>query len=156
VLKNPLDGGGQIAKQMETISYLNRLRGSTGGTVGVDPASITADHFLSGMRLQPSSQAISGAIGQQVDRGMRFEIDKYSPVVLTLAPCPIVDPENPRTSDLDGGSYFQSPQNRVGAGCHPEPIGETSTCLTAQHVADHSDRLGQSTGLSTILRRNRR
>jgi hypothetical protein len=87
---------------------------------------------------------------------MRFEIDQYSPVVLTLAPCPIVDAENPRASDLYAGSYFQSPQNGIGAGCHTEPIGETSTCLTAQHVADHSDRLGQSTGLSTVLRSNRR
>ena len=87
---------------------------------------------------------------------MRFEIDQYSPVVLTLAPCPIVDAENPRASDLYGGSYFQPPQNGIGASCHTEPIGKTSTCLTAQHVADHSDRLGQSTGLSTVLRSNRR
>src|ERR1017187_6642199 len=60
LLQNPLDGGGQVAKQMETIGYLNRLRGSTSGTVGVDPAPITADDFRSGMRLQPSSQAIGG------------------------------------------------------------------------------------------------
>src|ERR1022692_980877 len=87
---------------------------------------------------------------------MRFEIDQYSPVVLTLAPCPIFDAENPRASNLYGGPYFQSPENGIGAGCHTEPIGAASTCLTAQHVADPSDRLGQSTGLSTVLRSNRR
>jgi hypothetical protein len=41
LLQDPLDSGGQIAKQMETIGHLNSLRRTTGGAVGVDTAPIT-------------------------------------------------------------------------------------------------------------------
>ena len=42
---DPLDSGGQITKQMESIGHLNSLRRTTGGTVGVNASPITADDF---------------------------------------------------------------------------------------------------------------
>jgi len=33
---------------METVCYLDSLRGSTGGTIGIDSASITADDLRAG------------------------------------------------------------------------------------------------------------
>ena len=121
-LQDPLDGGGQITEQMEAIGHLNRLRGSTGGAVGVDPAPITADDFRSGMRFQPGSQAIGGAVRQQVNGGVRFKIDQDGPVTLPFAPSPIVDAYGFCATDLYGGSYLESPQNGIRAGCHPKPI----------------------------------
>src|SRR5277367_1606080 len=100
---------------METIGHLNCVRGSTGGAVSVDPTPITADDFLSGMRLQPGSQAISGAVRQQVNGSVRFEIDQNGPIALTFAPCPIVNAESPRAPDLYEGSRFQSAKNGIGA-----------------------------------------
>jgi hypothetical protein len=62
LLQDSLGSGCQVAEQMETVGYLNSLRDSTAGTVGIDPTPITADDFRTGMQLQPSSQAIVGAV----------------------------------------------------------------------------------------------
>ena len=87
----------------------------------VDPTPITADDFLSRVCLQPSSQAIGGAVRQQVNGSVRFEIDQNGPIALTFAPCPIVDAESPRAPDLYGGSRLHSPKDGIEAGCHTEP-----------------------------------
>src|ERR1035437_1655257 len=119
---------------MEAVGHLNRLRGSTGGAVGINPAPITADDFRSGMQLQPSSQAVGGTVRQQVNGSVRLQIDQDGPITLTFAPGPIVDAHRPRTSHLHGWSYLQSPKNGIGAGCHTESLQKPSPCLAAQYV----------------------
>jgi hypothetical protein len=121
-LQDSLYGGGQITEQMKTIGHLNRLQGSPGGAIGIDTAPITADNFRPGMRLQPSSQAIGGAVRQQVNGGVRFKINQDGPITLPFAPSPIVDAYGFCATDFYGGSYLQSPQNGIRAGCHAKPI----------------------------------
>ena len=121
-LQDPLYGGGQITEQMKTIGHLNRLRGSTGGAIGIDPAPITADNFRPGMRFQPRSQAICRAVRQQVNGGVRFKVDQDGPITLPFAPSPIVDAHSLCAADLYGGPHLQSPQNGVRAGCHTKSI----------------------------------
>src|SRR5437763_7137635 len=79
---------------MEAIGDLNGFRRAARGALGIEARSISTDHHDSGMRLQPSGQAICGTIGQQINRNMLVEVRPrwcrtFDP--LTFAPRPIVD-----------------------------------------------------------------
>ena len=115
---------------MKTIGHLDGLRGSTGGAVGVQARPIAANHFLAGMQLQPSREAIGRAIWQEVNGSMRFKIDQNGSIPLPFAPSPVVNAHCFRPLDGHGRPEFQSPKNCVGTGFHAEPLRQARSSLT--------------------------
>jgi hypothetical protein len=53
---------GQVTEQMETISYLDCLWRSARCSFGIQTGAITANDFRAGMQVQPSGEAIGGAL----------------------------------------------------------------------------------------------
>jgi hypothetical protein len=72
------------------------------------------------MGLQPGGEAGAGAVGQEVDGAMPFEVDQDRPVGQSSMDRPVVDAEHGRRGPLDLRRLSEQPQQRVGADPVPE------------------------------------
>src|SRR4051812_30740029 len=105
---------------MEAIGDLNGFRCAARGTLGIEARSIPTDHHDSGMRLQPSGQAIGETMGQKTPGNMFVGADQDGPVLLPFAPPPLVDAN--RHSSFYGWyrTRLYSPQDSITTGLHAE------------------------------------
>jgi hypothetical protein len=145
---NGLNGVAKIAQQMPPITHLNRVRSSLTDAVRVGAGSIAGNNLNPGMLTQPLSEAVSLPIRQQVDHCIAFQIDQNGPISAAPAPGPVInrqDTWNGRPVSASVGSPHQ-PQQRIGAGRHGQPLGQTRTGLATQRQSEMTLELAQPFG----------
>ncbi len=84
---------------MKAVSDLDGLRGTIPGALGKETMSVAADDLHRRVRPQPLGRAGGGAIWQDIYNRPALQIHHDRPVAPTLAPGPIIDPD-----DMDGSA----------------------------------------------------
>ena len=96
------DGGqkriARVLQEMPTVGNLGRIRKRFGDCLPVSAVSVTSDDFDLRMLTQPGRDRRRLAIRQQVDDGTPFEIADQRSIALSLAPGPVVDPDDARVT----------------------------------------------------------
>ena len=78
---------------MKPISDLNSIWRAGGSALGIDAATITADHLDRAALLKPQLQFLGAPAWQQIDHTMPVQVDEDGPVVLSFPPGPIINAE---------------------------------------------------------------
>lgn len=86
----------RVLQEMPTVGNLGRIRKRFGDCLPVSAVSVTSDDFDLRMLTQPGSDRRRLAIRQQVDDGTPLEIADQRSIALSLAPGPVVDPDDAR------------------------------------------------------------
>jgi hypothetical protein len=68
-------GGTSVRAQVKTIAYLDRVRRTLPASFGIGASTIADNDLDAGVAAQPGGEDLGGAIVEQVDRPMRFEIE---------------------------------------------------------------------------------
>jgi hypothetical protein len=96
------------------------------------------------VRRKPRGDRVSGAVRQQVDGAMPFEIAEEGVVARGLTPRPVVDPEHPRGFALREVRGAHEPQEGIGADRHPESRREALSCLPTERECDRCEGVTQT------------
>jgi hypothetical protein len=94
VVEEPLKRLAQIKQQMKPIRNVDRGGRATPCAIRIVEGAITANHFDARVVSQPGSKGRSRAIGQQVNRHARFEIDEYGAIGSSLPEGKIINTEH--------------------------------------------------------------
>src|SRR5437588_12932433 len=81
---------GESLEQMETIRYLDGIRCSTSCRFGIAAPPIPADNLRCPMLGEPGHQRVGGAIRQEVDHAMPFQVHHHGAVPMPSAEGPII------------------------------------------------------------------
>ncbi|EWY40690.1 hypothetical protein N825_32710 [Skermanella stibiiresistens SB22] len=121
VLKDAAQGIAAVPEEMKAIRYLDCLRSSLAGSVGVSARTIPDKYLDAGMTPQPDCQSRGLAVGQQVDDAVAFQIAQDRAVALAFAPSPVIDVENTDFRHWIGNCLADAARQRRGADrdCHP-------------------------------------
>lgn len=92
----PFDGRAEVLPEVETVSDLDRVRGTGAGALGVRTGAVTADDLGTGIFPQPLGQGRSITAGQQVQRLTGLAVDEDSAVMLSAAGGEVVDAQHLR------------------------------------------------------------
>jgi len=98
--QQPFERIAQIAEQMPAVGNLHRLRRALPRRLRIGPATIPANDLYLRMRLQPGSHRGGGAVRQQVDHPVRFQVHQDRAVGVPLAARPVINPQ-----DADGARW---------------------------------------------------
>lgn len=97
------------------------------GSLGVETAAISADHFHLGMSFQPVGAGDHITIFENIDDRATLQIDNDRAVGLRLPPAPVVDPDDGRRLGSVLSTVLQLPKHRVitdpKAQAVQEPLG---------------------------------
>lgn len=85
---------------MTTVGNLGRIRKRFEDCLPVSAVSVTSDDFDLRMLTQPGSDRRRLAIRQQFDDGTPLKIADQRPIALSLAPGPVVDPDDARSQPM--------------------------------------------------------
>ncbi len=121
---------------MPAIRHLDGLRGTTRCRFGVEAGAVAGDHPDAWMRREPGGDVVRIAIREDVHEAMRVEVDHGGSRALPALPGPIVDPNRSQVAGIREGKDSEQPQQRGGAGRHPQPDGQARSLLRAQHESD--------------------
>ena len=69
-----------VLENVPPISHLERCRCSIRSPTGILGRAVTGDHLDARMITQPGCECVGGAIGQEIDRLMVFEVDQQCSV----------------------------------------------------------------------------
>ncbi len=89
--EHPHQSAMEILHQMETICYLNRLRGADRSALGITAGSIARDDLDFRMIFEPRGQSLRVAVIQHVHRAMTLQIAQQCSISLATANGPVVD-----------------------------------------------------------------
>jgi len=122
-----LDSLPQVLHDMKPVGDLFRLRRALPGSLGVETAAISADHFHLGMSFQPVGAGDHITIFENIDDRATLQIDNDRAVGLRLPPAPVVDPDDGRRLGSVLSTVLQLPKHRVitdpKAQAVQEPLG---------------------------------
>jgi len=76
IAQDLVHGRASIRAQVKAIGYLDRVRSTLLAALGVGATAIADDDLDAGMAAQPIGEDLGGAIVEQVNRPMRFEIEQ--------------------------------------------------------------------------------
>ncbi len=82
-----LDGLSQVLHDMEPVGDLFRLRGPLPGSLGAEPAAVSADHFHLGMSLQPVGAGDDISILENLNDHATLQIDNVRDVDPIVRQC---------------------------------------------------------------------
>lgn len=88
---------------MPPVRDLHRLRCPGRGAFGEERCPIAADHLHPGPFREPSREAGSLPVGQQVHWTPAFDVDEDSPVVTPFAGRVLIDADHPRAWNFGVG-----------------------------------------------------
>ena len=88
------------------------------------------------MAPQPFGDGRPGSVGQQVDRASTVKIDEQRAVGSSFADGPIIDAHGPRPIRARQRQAAQETQDHVGAGLHPQMVGQARTGLAGGRKPD--------------------
>jgi hypothetical protein len=100
------------------------------------------------MLAQPNCEGFGLAIGQQVEHGIALQIHNDRSVAAPTAPGPVVDSDDPRGRwwlSIPAG-LAHKPQQRVRAGGHGQPVGQTHAGLPAERQSKMALQAAQPFG----------
>jgi hypothetical protein len=80
-----LEGLTQIAAQVKAVGDLDRLGRAFGGAFSIHRRPIATNHLHAGMFLETGGERLDGALRQQVDQVMLFQVDQNGTKRLTTA-----------------------------------------------------------------------
>src|SRR5215469_12428856 len=86
----------QILQQVPAIDHLLSLWSAFGGSAQEFGGAIPADHLHARMTLEPLAKADSTAIGQEINRSMRLQIDEDRAIGATSLKRKIIHAEQAR------------------------------------------------------------
>jgi hypothetical protein len=101
-VKHLVEGLREVLPQVKAIGDLDRVGGPLPGAVCIGSGPIPGDHADAGMGRQPEGHGFGLTIGQEGERSLPLEIDRYRPIPLTFPNGPIVDAEH-----LGGGHIWE-------------------------------------------------
>jgi hypothetical protein len=94
LLQGMLDRFGEIAHQVIPVGDLGGNRGTLVPAFGIKATSVPRNDFYSRVTSKPGSKARSRSNGKQIDDASLLQIHQHGPVLLALAPGPVVHPKD--------------------------------------------------------------
>jgi hypothetical protein len=141
-----LDGLPQVLHDMEPVGNLFRLRRALPGSLGIETAAISADHFHLGMSLQPVGAGDHISILENIDDHTTLQIDNDRAVGLRLPPAPVVNPDDRRRLGGVLNTFLQLPQHRVIADPKAQTLQEPLGRPPAGRMPKMTDNLPDACG----------
>src|SRR5437763_17033015 len=122
-----------MCAEMEAIRYLDRLGRALAATLGVRTGAIADDDLDAGVCAQPIGEDLGGAVIEQVNGPMRFQIQQQRPVPALLFPQRnIIDAQHSRTTLFTVvGEDVQQVKQRIGADGYADLVRQASATLAA-------------------------
>jgi hypothetical protein len=130
------------------IRHLDRFRRTLAHTVCVGAGAVARDHRDAGMLAQPHGEGLGLTIRQQVNDPISLQVDQDGAVAVPTAPRPIIDRQHARCWSSIGAliGIADHPQQRVGAGRHGQPLGQTRSSFAAECEAEMTLQTAQPPG----------
>ena len=125
------------------------------GSLGVETAAISADHFYLGMSLQPVGAGDDISILENVDDHATLQIDNDRAVGLRLPPTPVVDPDDCRRGSGVLSTTLQLPEHRVIADPKAQTVQEPLGRPPAGRMPKMADNPPDTRGAPRKRTRNR-
>jgi hypothetical protein len=91
---------------------------------------------------QPGRHGVRGALGQQIDRPLLFQIHQNRAIDPPLAEGKIIDPEHTRGRLGGRWGAAENPEDRITAQWHPQAGGHPGASFPASLAPEDADRLG--------------
>jgi len=113
-----------------------RTAGAPSAASGVLGRAVAGDDLDIGMAPQPVGEGRPGSVGLQVDRASTVAIDEQHAVAPPFADGPIVDAHGPRPIRARQRQAAHETQDRIGAGLHPQMVGQARTGLATRRKPD--------------------
>ncbi len=146
---------------MEAIGDLYCVRCPHSNRIGIQSTTIPADQHDVDVDPQPLCGRGGGALRQQINRVMSFEIDEDGAVAVSPPPRPFVDPDDPRGVASGNRRAADQPQERRATGqdakwcreshadiateCHTDLLqrGATQKCLACIRCGQLREAFGE-------------
>lgn len=145
----------KILHDMEPVGDLFRLRRALPGSLGVETAAISADHFHLGMSFQPVGAGDHITILENIDDRATLQIDNDRAVGLRLPPAPVIDPDDRRRLGSVLSTVLQLPKHRVIAYPKDQAVQEPLGRPPAGRVPKMADNFPDTRGALYKRTRNR-
>ncbi len=141
-----LEGLPQVSHDLEPVGDLLRLRCPLPGSLGVETAPISADHFYFGMSLQPVGTGDNISILKNVDHHTTLQIHNDRAVGQRLPPAPVVDPDDRQRLGGTLNTLLQLPEHRVIADPKAQTVQEPLGRPPAGRMSKTADNLPDTRG----------
>jgi hypothetical protein len=145
----------EVAQEMPAVCDLRRLGRSLAHALSVGAGAVAGDHLDARVSLEPRRHGPSLPVGQQRDGATALEVDDERAVGVAAPPSPVVDPDDPRLSDLRQRHGAHRAQQRVGADGNGETRREPGAGRAADGQAQAAMDLGQPSGPAQARGRDR-
>lgn len=133
-----------VEKEMPSVGDLESSGSACRRRSGVLGRAVAGDDLDAGMAPQPVGHGCPGSVGQQVDRASTVESDEQRAVGSSFADGLIVDAHGPRPIRARQWQAAHETQDRVGAGLHPQMVGQARTGLASGRKPDAGLGLGEA------------
>ena len=130
----------------ESGRQLPRLRRAFLRALGEQSAAIAADDLDVKMLPEPISSHASGALRKEIEHLPSLQVHDCRPVCGALAPCPVIDTDDPRLP-LGAAllySSFDTAQDRIIACRHPHSLDQALSGMPAHAMAEKVNDFGRS------------
>ena len=125
-------GSAEIAQQVEAIQDLAGLRGADSRALGEHLGAVTSDNGNVGMPMQPSRDALGGAVGQKIENRVPLQVDEHGAVAAAAPPRPLIDTDHARFGMGRQRSGPDEAQERVAAHGHGQTLRQPGCRLAAE------------------------
>jgi hypothetical protein len=150
-----LDGLPQVSHDMEPVSDLLRVRCPLPCSLGVETAAISADHYYSGMSLQPVGAGDDISILENIDDHAALQIHNDRALGLRLPPAPVVDPDDRRPLGGALSTFLQLPEHRGIADSKAQTMQQPLGRPSAGRMPKMADNLPDTRSTTCKWTRNR-
>jgi hypothetical protein len=140
----------QVHDQVEATGNLRRLGCSGGRSLAENIPAITGDPLDVRPAMQPGGDRSSFPIRQQADDAAGLQIADQSAVPQSLTVGPIVHAHSSRTRVAIRRGLTELTQHGITADIDANPRSQPPSQLTAASMADSSDELRKSRGLTVV------
>lgn len=134
----------EILQDVPPIGNLNSLRGSTGCSSPIGIPTVAADDFDTRMRLQPSCNGGFGALGQQINWFVFFQIDQDSAKPTAASKRPVVDAQHARRWMWGKRCSANEAQECSRTRGQSKTMTETCSQFPTRSKANQAQQLGQA------------
>ena len=142
----------QMVHQVKAVDDLHGLRRTVPNALGRQATAVAADDLDTRMRLQPLGDGRRGAIGEQIDHPMAFEITHHGSAALAPPPRPFIKPDDPWGCLRREGRTMDEAQNCPATSRHAQRTGKWGTSPAAQREADGAQGGVDARAVTTTVR----
>ncbi len=135
-----LDGVCQVLPEVESVGDMDGVGGAEPCGLGIEGGAVTADDLDSGMRGQPGTDGLDGAVGQQVDGPTGLDVDQDGRVDVAFAQGELVDPQHSRRRRRGLGDSAYQPEQRGTADRDSEGLGQAGAGPPGEHEPEPLQR----------------